>query len=308
MLLVLIRTPKQMLKLMDKILLISLAAQTMCLSGRIKGYKQEIPFEVSGDYIHSHSNYSNNILQISNLNDPLTELFRRLKHQKQRTKDGSLGVVFLGTKETATHLLTQLNFEAEDLQDIVWVMPATVGKDINVYNSLVDGAANKTIVFSRFSTEASSIKDFVHQKWASAMNDSFSPNGHLDAIMACTGKQTIPEWTNEIIEPAVDAVYVLASALKRQQRLYCPGMEGKCANLSFNFKLDSDLKFNPLNYADLPADMTVPEFAAVMKEVRFTEDRELSSSGVLPVYDIDIYLRKDNNFHFTKVGVFCLVL
>ena len=210
-------------------------------------------------------------------------------------------MVFLGNKGTAAYLLTQLNFEADRLKDIFWLMPDSVGKDINIFERLDKGAANETVVFSKFSAEPLDVKKFVFQKWKNAMNNTASQKDHLETVMACTGRNTVPDWTNENVEPVVDAVYVFASALQRQQRFYCPGMQGNCHSFRKNFNLDSDLKNNPLLYNELATDVTVPEFAEVDREVRFSEDGELLPSTNLPVFEINMYLRQGNVYNFTKV-------
>lgn len=242
--------------------------------------------------------------EISNLNDALAELFPKLQNQKSMTKGNSLGVVFLGGKDVAAHLLRQLNFVADTMKDIYWILPDLVGNDVNVFETLDNRAANETVVISKFSVSLPSVNTYVTRKWESAINTSSGPKDDLDALLACTGRTVVPEWTNQNAETVIDAVYVLASALQRQQRFYCSGQQGVCHDLRQNFKLDSDLITNPLNYTELPADMTVPEFAAVQKEVRFTEAGELVPSGILPLYDIYMYTRHADTFNLTKIAEF----
>lgn len=244
------------------------------------------------------------IYEISNLDDALAELFTNLQDQKKRTKRNSLGVVFLGGKEVATHLLRQLNFVSDTMKDIYWIMPDLVGNDVRVFEPLDNMAANETVVFSKFSTPLQSVESYIHRKWESAINTSFIPKDDFDALLACAGRTAIPEWTNQHGETVLDAVYVLASALQRQQRYYCSGQSGVCQGLRKNFKLDSDLIFNPLNYSQLPEEVTVPELAAVERAVRFTEHGELVSSSILPLFDLHMYIRHGDTFNLIKIAEF----
>lgn len=241
--------------------------------------------------------------EISTLED-IAELFTELQHQKALTKDNSLGVVFLGGKDMATYLLRQLNFEADVMNNIYWLMTDLVGNDLRVFEALDDKVANKTVVFSKFTTPLPSVNAYIKRKWESAINSSSSFQDDFDSLLKCTDRTVVPEWTNEYAESTIDAVYVLASALQRQQRYYCPTQQGVCQNLRQNFKLDSDLITNPLIYDELPTDTSVPEFAAVKKEVRFTKVGELVLSSSLPISDIYMYTRNKDTYNLTKIAVF----
>lgn len=237
------------------------------------------------------------IFKISNLNDGLADLFTKLKNQKQRTKDGSLGVVFLGQKEDAAYILTQLKFRLTNdasLNDIYWIMPDLVG-NVNIFENLDNSAGNKTVVFSKFSTDLPSIEAYVLAKWKNAMNNSGSQADDVDALFACTGKTAVPKWTNEHAESVTDAVYILASALQRQQRYYCSGQLPICKDLRHNFSLESDLFTSPLNYSELPASVTVPEFAAAKRAVPLTAEGEVEASRTNPLYELYMYTRYENN-------------
>lgn len=233
----------------------------------------------------------------------LGELFSELRDQKSRTKSNSLGVVFLGGKDAAKHLLTQLNFSPYDtVKDIYWVMPDLVGNDIKIFEKLDNMAGNKTVVFSRVSTDLNNVKTHVLSKWERAINNSKYGGDGVEALYACSGKTEIPEWTNQNAESVLDAVYVLASALQRQQRLYCPGQPGICEELKRNFNLESDVINNPLNYTDMADEVTVPEYATTRRVVKFTTEGELVLPSSTPLYELFMYTRYANNsYGFLKV-------
>ena len=247
-------------------------------------------------------------MQLSDLKDALAKLFTELQNQKKRTKDGSLGVVFLGDKDTAAYVLTQLKFKIGEtgasMDDIYWVMPDLVGNDDSVFENLYNSAGNKTVVFSKFSTDMPSIETHVRSKWQHIINNPDSHTDGLDALFACTGRTAAPKWTNQHAESVTDAVYILASALQRQQRYYCSQVSGICQELKKNFKLDSDLTTNPLNYSQLRANVTVPEFAKAERTVKLTADGEVEASTTKPLYELCMYTRYENSsFSISKVSL-----
>ena len=247
-------------------------------------------------------------LQLSDLKGVLAKLFNELQNQKKRTKDGSLGVVFLGDKDTAAYLLTQLKFKIEEtgtsMDDIYWVMPDLVGNDVSIFENLYNSAGNKTVVFSKCSTDLPSIEAYVRSKWQHIINNPDSHTDGLDALFACADKTVVPKWTNQHAESVGDAVYILASALQRQQRYYCSQVSGICQKLKKNFKLDSDLTTNPLNYSQLPASVTVPEFSTAERTVKLTADGEVEASTTKPLYELYMYTRYgSSNYSISKVSV-----
>ena len=211
--------------------------------------------------------------------------------------------MFLGEKEAAAHILTQLKFRTDaSMNDIYWIMPDLVGNDVTIFENLYNSAGNKTVVFSKFSTDLPSIEKYVLSKWENAINDSGSQADDVDALFACTDKTAVPKWTNEHAESVTDAVYTLASALQRQQRYYCPGPLKICKDLRQNFSLDSDLISNPLNYSELAAAVTVPEFAVAKRTVKLTAEGEVEASSTEPLYELYMYTRYENNsFSVSKV-------
>ena len=211
--------------------------------------------------------------------------------------------MFLGGKDAAAHILTQLNFRTDDsMKDIYWIMPDLVGNDVSIFENLDNSAGNKTVVLSKYSTELSSIRTYVLSKWEHAINNSALTVDDLNALFTCTGKTEVPEWTDQYAESVTDAVYILASAVQRQQRYYCSGQSGICQELRKNFKLDSDLINNPLNYTELPASVTVQEFAAAKRTVQLTVEGEVQPSTTEPLYELYMYTRYENNsYSLSKV-------
>ncbi|XP_060062918.1 uncharacterized protein LOC132543434 [Ylistrum balloti] len=238
----------------------------------------------------------------------LENFFQALLHQKSLAKDRKLGIVYFGQKNVIEILLIRLNqlFNNNEMyRDFHWIMSDFVGTSVEVFND-ADHVSDGTITVSTSSVLIQEARQFFEEKWdaSSTVTNTSSSVDRLIAEYRTHNPTTKIEWRNDFIMPIVDAVYVIATALKqamfkkcRNYTVICDKFEGYLDSEFLNIMKNTSVDYSNLSYTAGPK-----ELIDLGRQVRFDSHGNILPDRSSPLYDINMYnvTRKS----FVKVGTY----
>ncbi|OWF56546.1 Metabotropic glutamate receptor 5 [Mizuhopecten yessoensis] len=247
-------------------------------------------------------NSTENFANIATLENFLNILI----HQKKQTKNKTLGIVYFGQKNVIERLLIRLNqLLTIEYRGFHWIMSDFVGTSVEVFND-ADDVSDGTITVSTSSVMIQEAQQFFEDKWNAALTTTnlSSPLDKLIAEYRTENPTAGIDWRNDFIMPIVDAVYVIATALKqalfkkcRNYTIICDGFEDYLDNEFLNIMKNTTVDYGLLNYTAGPK-----ELVDLGRQVRFDPHGNILPDRSSPLYDINMYnvTRKS----FVKVGTY----
>ena len=110
------------------------------------------------------------------------------------------------------------------------------------------------------------------------------------AIRTCRSDEKLPEGIEIApVRVVINAVYAVAHALHNMQKVYCPGVEGVCQNMTREFRREELIKFlRNVTFSDCSLNFTI----------RFNQNQEMDG-----VYNIENFHEgEDGKWKYTSVG------
>ncbi|XP_033746774.1 uncharacterized protein LOC117331910 [Pecten maximus] len=236
----------------------------------------------------------------------LENFLKVLTHQKDQAKNKKLGIVYFGQKNVIERLLIRLNqLLTIEYRGFHWIMSDFVGTSVEVFND-ADDVSDGTITVSTSSVMIEEAQQFFEEKWHAALTitNMSSPLDKLIAEYRAENPTAEIEWRNDFIMPIVDAVYVIATALKqalfkkcRNYTIICVGFEDYLDSEFLTIMKNTSVDYGNLNYTSGPK-----ELVDLGRQVRFDRHGNILPDRSSPLYDINMYnvTRKS----FVKVGTY----
>ncbi|XP_069101089.1 uncharacterized protein [Argopecten irradians] len=236
----------------------------------------------------------------------LENFLKVLTNQKNQAKDQKLGIVYFGQKNVIERLLIRLNqLLTKEYRGFHWIMSDFVGTSVEVFND-ADDVSDGTITVSTSSVMIKEAQQFFEEKWDAALSitNMSTPLERLIAEYRTENPTAGIEWRNDFIMPIVDAVYVIATALKHALFKKCRNYTIIC--VGFEDYLDSEflsiMKNTTVDYANLNYTAGPKELIDLGRQVRFDPHGNILPDRSSPLYDINMYNVTIKSF--VKVGTY----
>ena len=183
-------------------------------------------------------------------------------------------------------MLEQLNqFHREEMINISWLLSYHPSDDFGTFSA--DDLNNRTITLTPSFIRIPEVENYVNSKWRTSINSSSTQIDDLHDLMVCTGKNSVPRWSNQNVLPITDAILSFGYALQRQTMLHgCDiSVNSVCDELKSKFRLDIDRQ--PLVYNDTSV-ANITELVQINRSIIFHDDGEIDDGGALPLFDISV--------------------
>jgi hypothetical protein len=217
-----------------------------------------------------------------------------LIQQRKKTKHNSLRVVYFGRRNIYHSMQTELSYSKDVMFNISWIVVENP-EDTSVPFDSSSGLEKGMYIISPTVNHVKDVQDFLARKFS----ESESPVDDIERLIRCLGDTEVSDITHKDIAATVDAVYVFASALQRQTKLYCSSYMCDQLRTAFEFKL-SDVQNHPVKYADIADIITVREFADDVRTASFEDNGEYLPNADMSMYAIFV-VDQDN---VTKASFF----
>ncbi|KAH3880595.1 uncharacterized protein LOC127878558 [Dreissena polymorpha] len=238
-----------------------------------------------------------------------------LTAQRDRTKDDSLRVIFIGQQSSFINMKRDLDTYnlGETIPGITWLF-IEQAEDWTSTNDFKN-AYNGTLVMSHARENISEAFEYVKMKWNRVNNKSDDPIERL--LASCAGGSNLTA-VDADFGPTVDAVFVLLFTFQRQLKEKCTAKAPfiNCSRIREEFNFKGEILNYPMRYIDMKTitqgALDIKEFTDKNRVVNFTADGNVLSSSHVPLYDVSVTVsgKQDvigkitiDGFNLTRVGV-----
>lgn len=210
-----------------------------------------------------------------------------LTQQRMRTKHNSLRVVYFGRRDIFRSMQIELGYSKEEMFNISWIVvenPEDTSPHFDSSSSLENGM----YIISPTVNHVNALQQYLAGKFSSPG----SPKDDIERLIRCLGDIEVSDISYKDIAATIDAVFVFASTLQRQTKLYCSSSMCDGLRSAFDFKL-SEVQRHPVKYADIDDVITVDEFSDDGRSTSFEGNGEFLPNANMKLYDI--FIVEQNN-------------
>lgn len=224
--------------------------------------------------------------------NPVQDLFRKLK---KAADGGSVGVVFMGDREEAQLILEEVHLHEGRypfLASLVWIMSDSIGTNMEVVTA--GGSLSGGIL--TISKENKSVQEFIEfaRNQLTLGRNSSVPYVETYTARNCNKQGSCENFDQqEHVVASLDAVYVLAAAVKRAHRKHCGSTAGVCDNLYSDNPVLEEVKAIDFNYSSMSPIRYPPEFS--QRRVRLDSSGDIIHSEDSELYNINMFWK--GSFH-----------